>query len=125
MASPWQYVGKEYTERDSMNISSPPAARTRNFRKRLEIEREVLRSVNAVTIGAQLSGLTKGAIELWSNSISDTSYPFDRAEIVSLLMTIARVTGTISDNSRAIVSDDEVPASREILIEELKRKLNS
>jgi hypothetical protein len=90
---------------------SQAQSRTRNFRQRLEIERRVLSVVNAQKACPELLGLTKDSISRWRKDAKARMNEPCADRIVSILTMIARETGTISDNSRLIVSGG-VPTAR-------------
>jgi hypothetical protein len=98
-------------------------SRTRNFRQRLEIERQVLSVVNANQTCPELLGLTEASILRWRNDATNYMTECSAERISSMLTMIARETGTISDNSRLIVTGEAPSARTEDLIASLSREL--
>jgi hypothetical protein len=98
--------------------------RTRNFRQRLQIERQVLSIVNAEQAFPELLGLTKDAISKWRSEAECRMNEHRADRIASVLKMIARETGTISDNSRLIVSGESPTARTNDLLASLRTALD-
>lgn len=98
--------------------------KTRNFRQRLEIERQVISTVNAEQACPELLGLTKDSIAKWHSEAKWRMNEHRADRIASVLTMIARETGTISDNSRLIVSGETPTAQTNNLLTSLKTALD-
>lgn len=99
--------------------------RTRNFRTRVSLEREVLAIVNATGGVPELLGLTAAAIEDWQKR-ANSDNPSDRVKHVkAILLAIARETGTVTDQSREVVSQEKISGISPKLIDELFVALRS
>lgn len=98
--------------------------RTKNFKNRLQIEREVLTIVNTSNKFTHLTGLTQISISKWA----DKQFKLYNVElikkIVANLLIISRSAGMIADNSRAIVSENSVGGFNVRMLENLRTNIN-
>lgn len=81
-------------------------SRSKRFEARVNIERAVLEIVNtsAFSEGTALAGLTSAAIDSWSKRLSLHCDYKAISVVQELLFSIARETGLLADNSRAVFS---------------------
>ena len=87
--------------------------RTRNFRKRITIERKVLANANLLSERLScemLLGLSNAAIKAWTSELSQKLPRSQVAEIEHSVKELARATGLLSDESRCAVSEGKVSA---------------
>jgi hypothetical protein len=92
---------------------SSTLGRTRNFNKRIAIERNVLASANLLSerlTSEKLLGLSDAAISKWISGLSIKVEERHLAEIESAIKDLARGAGLLSDESRCAVAEGKVPA---------------
>lgn len=82
--------------------------RSRRFRARIAVERRVLDIVNSSREcqAAPLAGLTLAAIRDWKLRISGSVPTVFSADVEFLLTKIARASGLLADNSKAVFNPD-------------------
>lgn len=85
--------------------------RTRNFKAKIAIERDVLSIANQLSLhlGVEpLFGLSQVAVVKWTNGLSGVM-PSDRVSLIeNCLKELARATGLMADQSRCAVSEQKV-----------------
>lgn len=92
---------------------SATLGRTRNFSKRIAIERNVLASANLLSerLSCQkLLGLSEAAIGNWISELTNEIAGPQLAEIDRTVKELARGTGLLSDESRCAVAEGKVSA---------------
>lgn len=90
-----------------------PQGRTRNFSKRVEIERRVLASANSMSAKLscpKLLGLSGSAIDNWIVGLSSQIEQGQVSEIETAVRELARGTGLLADESRCAVAEGKVSA---------------
>lgn len=104
-------------------------SRSRRFETRIEIERVVLDVVNKSSLSerSSLVGLTAAAIESWKTRVSSGQDGVQVRQAEAILLSIARETGLLADNSRAVfdVGASQDDASLEQLLAKLRILLHS
>lgn len=99
--------------------------RSERFHVRIALERSILDIVNGSRLGLALplTGLTSAAINEWLRRSTGHEDAAHVKHVVPLVQEIARASGLIVDQSRAIMEPDDEETSSEI--ERLKTRLTS
>jgi hypothetical protein len=87
--------------------------RTRNFSRRIAIEREVLAGANLLSERLscdKLFGLNDAAIRVWISGLSNCVESAQLSTIEHAVRELARGTGLLSDESRCAVAEGKVSA---------------
>ena len=87
--------------------------RTRNFSRRIAIEREVLTGANLLSQRLscdKLFGLNDAAIRVWISGLSNCLESAQLSTIEHAVRELARGTGLLSDESRCAVAEGKVSA---------------
>ena len=85
------------------------ALRKQRFRRRIEIERQVLTHVNGSLLLSQpLTGITEVAIHLWRNSLSQRIREVDAERLSKIIIEIAKRSSFDADCSRDVFEEDEL-----------------
>lgn len=85
--------------------------RTRSFKRRISIEREVLGIANEFSLNAganTLLGLSDSAIKQWVDSLKKPVDTIHLQQIEKCIREISRATGLLSDESRCAVAESKV-----------------
>lgn len=105
-----------------MSNEGERGGRARTFAAKLAVERTVLHKVNRFPDAPELLGLTRSAITDWARRCNQAGLSgFGEAQ--DALLSIARATGTITDQSAHVVKDQK-PIDP-VLLEALEASLNS
>lgn len=99
------------------------AGRTRNFRRRIAIERETLIDANKLSEANQLQkllGLTDAAIRSWIQALAVVLPADQLREVDRTVRELSRATGLLSDESRCAVAEGKVSADFPELLKAFK-----
>ena len=108
-----------------MNVA---LGRTRNFSRRIAIEREVLAGANLLSERLscdKLFGLNDAAIVVWISSLSNYVGGVQLSTIEHALRELARGTGLLSDESRCAVAEGKVALDFPELLTAFQNALDS
>ncbi|NVK57152.1 MAG: hypothetical protein HWE26_16225 [Alteromonadaceae bacterium] len=100
--------------------------RTRNFRKRISIEREVLAVANEASEasrGVALLGLSEASIQRWVKGLECQLSERQVRPAERALKELSRATGLLADESRCAVAEGKVSSDFPNLLAEFKLAL--